>query len=63
MLSTKDLVFKERLVKKLTERYVGLYKITEVVCYIQVHPSRNYISMVISPLNYTSLPFMVAIFS
>jgi len=31
MLSTKDLVFKERLVKKLTERYVGLYEIEEVV--------------------------------
>jgi len=31
MLSTRDLVFKERLVKKLTERYVGPYKIEEVV--------------------------------
>jgi len=31
MLSTKDLVFKERLVQKLVERYVGLYKIEEVV--------------------------------
>ena len=31
MLSTKDLVFKERLVWKLTERYVGLYAIEEVV--------------------------------
>ena len=31
MLSTKDLVFKKRPVKKLTERYVGLYKIKEVV--------------------------------
>ena len=31
VLSTKDLVFKERLVKKLTERYVGPYKIEEVV--------------------------------
>ena len=31
MLSTKDLVFKERLVRKLVERYVGLYKIEEVV--------------------------------
>jgi len=31
MLSTKDLVFRERLTKKLTERYVGpsvgLYKV------------------------------------
>ena len=31
MLSTKDLVFKERPVCKLVERYVGLYKIEEVV--------------------------------
>ena len=31
MLSTKDLVFKERLVRKLVERYVGLYEIEEVV--------------------------------
>ena len=31
MLSTKDLVFKERLVRKLTERYVGPYEIEEVV--------------------------------
>ena len=31
ILSTKDLVFKERLVCKLVERYVGLYKIEEVV--------------------------------
>jgi len=31
MLSTKNLVFKERLVQKLVERYVGLYKIEEVV--------------------------------
>ena len=31
LLSTKDLVFKERLIRKLTERYVGLYKIEEVV--------------------------------
>jgi len=31
MLSAKDLVFKERLVKKLVERYVGLYEIEEVV--------------------------------
>ena len=31
MLSTKDLVFKERLTKKLTERYVGPYIIEEVV--------------------------------
>ena len=31
MLSTKNLVFKERLVKKLTEKYVGLYKIEEIM--------------------------------
>jgi len=31
LLSTKDLVFKERLVKKLVERYVGPYTIEEVV--------------------------------
>jgi len=31
MLSTKDLVFKERPAKKLTERYMGPYEIEEVV--------------------------------
>ena len=31
MLSTKDLVFKERLAHKLMERYVGPYVIEEVV--------------------------------
>jgi len=31
MLSTKDLVFKERPVCKLVERYVGPYEIEEVV--------------------------------
>jgi len=31
LLSTKDLVFKERPSKKLTERYVGPYTIEEVV--------------------------------
>jgi len=31
MLSTKDLVFKERPVQKLTERYIGPYTIEEVV--------------------------------
>ena len=30
-MSTKDLVFKERLVKKLVERYVGPYTIEKVV--------------------------------
>jgi len=31
MLSTKDLVFKKRPTKKLTERYVGPYEIEEVM--------------------------------
>ena len=31
ILSTKDLVFKERLVQKLVERYVGPYEIEKVV--------------------------------
>ena len=31
MLSTKDLVFKKRLVCKLVERYVGPYEIEKVV--------------------------------
>jgi len=31
LLSTKDLVFKERPTKKLMERYVGLYTIEEIV--------------------------------
>jgi len=31
LLSTKDLVFKERPIRKLIERYVGPYKIEEVV--------------------------------
>ena len=31
LLSTKNLVFKERPTKKLMERYVGPYKIVEVV--------------------------------
>jgi len=31
MLSTKDLVFKERSVRKLVEQYVGLYEIEEMV--------------------------------
>ena len=31
MLSTKDLMFKERLVKKLVNQYVGSYIIEEVV--------------------------------
>jgi len=31
MLSTKDLVFKERLMRKLVERYVRPYEIKEVV--------------------------------
>jgi len=31
MLSMKDLVFKEHLVRKLVKHYVGLYIINEVV--------------------------------
>ena len=31
MLNTKDLVFKERLVKKLVDHYIGPYTIEEVV--------------------------------
>jgi len=31
LLSTKDLVFKERPVRKLMERYVGPYEIEEVI--------------------------------
>ena len=31
LLSTKDLVFKEKPVKKLTERYIGPYAIEKVV--------------------------------
>ena len=31
MLSTKDLVFRERLARKLTERYVGPYMRKEIV--------------------------------
>ena len=51
LLSTKDLVFKERLVRKLTERYMGLYTIEEVVSsntvklrlptLIRIHPVVN----------------------
>ena len=31
MLSTKDLVFKKQPVRKLVDRYIGLYIIKEVV--------------------------------
>ena len=31
MLSTKDLVFKERPIRKLVKRYVGPYKIEEII--------------------------------
>ena len=51
LLSTKDLVFKERPVRKLTERYVGPYEIEEVVSLnavklrlpasIRIHPVVN----------------------
>ena len=35
MLSTKNLVFKERLVKKLTEKYIGLYVVKNVMSSIK----------------------------
>ena len=51
MLSMKDLVFKERLVKKLIERYVGPYEVEAVVsknavklklpATIRIHPVVN----------------------
>ena len=31
MLSMKDLVFKERLARKLVDQYIGLYVIDEIV--------------------------------
>ena len=31
MLSTKDLVFRERLARKLVDEYIGLYTIEEVI--------------------------------
>ena len=31
ILSTKDLVFKERPVKKLVDQYIGLYIINKIV--------------------------------
>jgi len=31
MLSTKNLVFKERLARKLVDQYIGLYTIEEVI--------------------------------
>ena len=31
LLSTKDLVFKERLVRKLVDQYIGLYTIEKIV--------------------------------
>ena len=31
MLSTKDLVFKERLARKLVDQYIGPYTIEEVI--------------------------------
>ena len=31
MLSTKDLVFKERPVRKLVDQYIGLYTIEEII--------------------------------
>ena len=31
ILSIKDLIFKKKLIKKLTERYIGLYIVEEIV--------------------------------
>ena len=31
MLSTKNLVFKERLIRKLVDRYIGPYTIEEII--------------------------------
>jgi len=51
MLRIKDLVLKERLVKKLTERYIGSYVVKEVMskyivklkllASIRIHPVVN----------------------
>ena len=51
VLSTKDLVFKERPVKKLTERYIGFYVTEEIIsrnamklkllASIRIHPVVN----------------------
>ena len=51
LLSTKDLVFKERPVRKLTERYIGSYAIEKVISLntvklqlpssIRIHPVVN----------------------
>ena len=56
ILSTKDLIFKERPTKKLTERYVGLYEIEEVMLknvvklklpgLMRIHPVVNVSSVV-----------------
>ena len=49
LLSTKDLVFKERLVKKLVDRYIGPYPVEEVVS-TNVVKLRLPISMRIHPV-------------
>ena len=54
LLSTKDLVFKERPSKKLMKRYVS-------VIYRSTCPE-NYIPAVMPPLNHTSPPSMAATF-
>jgi len=49
--------------KKVRNKITQMRDCVRVVnCYIQVHPSGNYILMVISPPNYTSLPSMVTTF-
>ena len=65
-------MFKEILgLLKITEEYtIDRNRTTKLVsrdmlivlCHMQVHPSRNYISVVISSPNYTSLPSIVATF-
>ena len=48
LLSTKDLVFKERLTKKLMERYVGPYTIEEIVSLNAVKPNSMRIHPVVN---------------
>ena len=65
-------MFKEILgLLKITEEYtIDRNRTTKLVSrdmlivlyHMQVHPSRNYISVVISSPNYTSLPSIVATF-
>ena len=47
---------------QLTSDYTPLMIIISIICYMQVHLSRNYIPAVKSPPNHASLPSMVATF-